>query len=66
MRLRCLQQAHAGHLLFLSQLGHLAYLLCGMDLKKSDTGTTVLNFGNKGNSSKKFSSQNIFYCLILN
>ena len=66
MRLRCLQQGHAGHLLFLSQLGHLAYLLCGMDLKESDTGTTVLSFGNKGNSNKKFSSQNFCYCLIIN
>ena len=66
MRLRCLQQGHAGHLLFLSQLGHLAYLLCGKDLKEYDTGTTVLNFANKDNSNKKFSSQNIFYCLTLN
>ena len=44
MRLRCLQQWHAGDLLFLSQLGHLAYPLRGMDLKASDTGSTVLTF----------------------
>ena len=43
MRLCCLQQGHAGHLLFLSQLGHLAYPLRGMDLKTSDTDT-VLTF----------------------